>query len=284
MRLSCGIAIVLAGCTINGKAYGPGPSSPSTTQASNASSQGASPPPANANANANANASAGDDRSDLYTADGRVREDARYYKEQAYASAPADPWAGVANDQPVRWATPDRWVLRENEAACTAKLDHCLVKEAWFVIDNDRLEGSKRRSGLELTGARWQVYGSDGFMSPANTTFAGLHSGDITAYRTVPATRHNVAPGVIAIGLPHATPVPASARASYELGWTYGIVEEVDFDIGVYRLKGDSDTRPLAGARIAVLSWRPGEKVQIVGGKRRDQLAVQPTDVFLPPN
>lgn len=269
MRLHYGIVIVLSACTINGKAYGPGASAPSTVPASNASS-------------APASTGGGDQRSDLYTADGRVREDARYYKEQGYASAPADPWAGVANDQPVRWATPDRWVLRETPAECTAKLDHCLVKEAWFVVNDDHLQGKKQRSGVELIDTRWQVYGGEEFLSPANTTFQGPRKGNLTAYRTVPATRHNMAPGVIAIGLPHGI-IPAHARASYELGWTYGIVEEVDFDIGVYRLKGDSDTRPLAGARVAVLAWRAGEKVQILGGKRRDQLAVQPADVFLPP-
>lgn len=271
MKLLCGIAIVISGCTINGKAYGPGAQSPSSPSGPATSpTSGAAATPA---------APASDDRSDLYTSDGRVREDARYYKEPPYLSEPADPWAAVAGDQPLRWSAEaaGHWTLRGNEIECTAKHDHCLVKDAWFTVSMSDLERSTK-----MIGAGVHVFGPEGPVNPWNSRGSGGSTDRYIAYRTVPATKHNLVPGAIVIGLSRDSGLPRSGIGAVEAFWWYGELEEADFDVGVYKLKGYNDTLALPGARVAVLSWKPGEKVQILGGKRRDQLGVKASDVLLP--
>jgi hypothetical protein len=110
-----------------------------------------------------------------------------------------------------------------------------------------------------------------------------VNGAGLIAYRTVPATKANLVPGALVIGLPRERGIPRSGIAAVETAWLFGPLEYVDYDLGVYRIKDAPDTLPLEGARVAVLQYREGGKVEIVGNKRRDQLAVSPNDVFLPP-
>lgn len=61
-----------------------------------------------------------------------------------------------------------------------------------------------------------------------------------------------------------------------------GVVDRVDLEMGFVYIKVHEDPLWLTSVRVAVLSWRIGGKVQIVGSKKRDQLAVSAKDVFLP--
>ena len=285
------IAVVLSGCVVNGKAYGPGSSSTPSGGASNsgASGGGAASGPSGGTASSDASggtassggAQAGNDRSDLYTPDGRVREDARWYKEPPYLSAPADPWAAVQGEYPLRWTeeAANHWTLRGNESPCTAVQDHCLVKDTWFFVAQRDIDSKVDRPLMQIVA----MVGVFGPTKPAHAWNArpSVHGDDLIAYRTVPATKQNLVPGAIVIGLGRER-WPNTAIAAYEATWYYGEVEEVQLDLGVYKLKGYGDTLPLEGARVAVLMWKENTKVKILGGKKRDQLAVKASDVFLP--
>lgn len=262
-----------AGCSIAGKIQGPAitkPTPPSVTRPSvnvSASGGGAS---ASSLSREPGTLGAG------FEADPKGPPDGVYSKLPPYPSAPADPWAAVDGDQPRRWSAEaaDHWVVRGNAGDCSAAHDHCLDKDAWFLVPDHRLT-------RELTTASVHVFGPDGPASPANAG-SGFGGDKYTAFRTVPATRHNIAVGSIVIGLSRGTPVLGSGQHAITAYWNYGTVEELDVDIGVYKLKGAGDTAQLTGARVVVLSWQPGGKVKIVGGKKRDQLAVKASDVFLP--
>ncbi|MDQ3370645.1 MAG: hypothetical protein M3680_34950, partial [Myxococcota bacterium] len=199
-----------------------------------------------------------------------------YAKYPPYSTHPADPWAAVQGDQPRRWPV-DEWVVRGDPGDCSAAKDHCLDRDAWFRIkESDRARSPRVMAMVNVAGAtRW--------LAPQNARGDLIGEGeDYTAYRTVPATRANFVPGTIALGLARNGTIPANGQAAIELTWWFGVVEEVDLELGVYKLAGHTDTLLLAGARTAVLAWKPGQAVQILGGKRRDQLAVRPQDTFAP--
>jgi hypothetical protein len=272
----CAWVIVLGGCVVNGTPYGPGgsttppPAAPATNRQGARTEQGAQPP-------------AADDRSDLYTADGRIREDARYYKEPPYLSAPADPWIAVVGDQPRRWTeeAANHWTMRANDEACTARRDHCLVQDTWFFVKRSDIERHAQHPAAQVTAAVG-VFGPSGAARPWNAR-SNVNGDNLIAYRTVPATKANLVPGALVIGLPRERGIPRSGIAALETAWLFGPLEYVDYDLGVYRIKDGHDTLPLEGARVVVLQFTEGGKVEIVGPKHRDQLAVSPNDVFLPP-
>lgn len=79
-----------------------------------------------------------------------------------------------------------------------------------------------------------------------------------TAYRTVPATRANLVPG--AIVFVHPRPHPESPTDAFGL-WTAGTVERVDWDLELLFFAKNGEPRFISSARVAVLRYRPGEKV-----------------------
>ena len=265
-RLGFGIAMVVAGatgCTVNGKTFGP------TTPlgGSTSSSSGSTREPGTLGSG--------------FAADDPAPADGQYHKLPPYPAAPADPWAAVSGDQPKRWSADDadHWVVRGNDGDCSAAHDHCLDKDTWFIVRDRDLE--RARDNTINASATVHVFGPEGPAQAANT--GSNRVGDpYTAFRTVPATKANLAPGAIVIGLPRDTPTLGSGQHAVNASWSYGIVEDVDFEIGTYKFKGAGDTSRLTGARVVVLSWHEGEKLKIVGGKKRDQLAVKASDVFLP--
>jgi hypothetical protein len=274
--------LALSACVVNGRSYGPGGSSttPPSTPASQPRPAAGQPQPAPGEPRP----TPADDRSELYTADGRVREDARYYKEPPYLSEPADPWAAVVGDQPLRWSAEaaGHWTVRANEDVCTARRDHCLVKDTWFFVRPSDLERQAQNPIVKVTAAVG-VFGPDGPARPWNCN-SNVHGANLIAYRTVPATKANLVPGALVIGLTRERGIPRTGIASVEAFWAFGPLESVDYELGVYQIKNYGDTLPLEGARVAVLQYKEGGRVEILGTKRRDQLAVRAADVFMPPN
>jgi hypothetical protein len=197
-----------------------------------------------------------------------------------YPDAPADPWAAVAGDQPRRMkqTDADQFRVREDLTKCTAARDHCLPAQAWFIAK----PLYDREAHAEVMPA---VLGTEAPIAPSNTGSRYPFSETYTAFRTVPATRANLVPGAIVIGRGHGY-VAESAAESWGGPWYIGTLASVDYNAGSYKLAtahgADGDDMPLSFARVAVLSWQPGAKVQIVGGRSRDTLAVKASDVFMP--
>ncbi len=263
-----GLALFLTGCVMNGKSYGPGaPSSSTTPSSSDGSSASAS--------SSSPSSSGATDSGGTESAPGSKR-----YQAAGYSSAPVDPWLAVKNDEPVR-GTPDdagAWKISDKEAQCTAKIDHCLHPDVWFLVRASDLE--YHRKGQQLSASP-VVFSTEGPEVPWNAQVSRM--GDkYVAFRTVPATKKHMVPGAIVIGLSHKSGLPNSGKAAEEASWSYNILEEAKLDLGVYQAQEAADTMPLTGARVAVLSWKPGEKVQILNGRKKEQLAVTPTEVFLP--
>ncbi|MEO7093940.1 MAG: hypothetical protein ABI175_11865 [Polyangiales bacterium] len=267
-----GIGIIAAACTINGKSYSPGggggggggtsPTAPTTTTDSSGTTR-----------SANGNQVG-------YPAAEPAPADGQFHRLPPYPAAPADPWRAVSGDQPKRWPEDMAryWIIRGNEYDCSAAHDHCIDPDAWFVVRNNDLQR------LSYASVGWEVLGPNGTPASAgNARHYGVGSEtEWTAFRTVPATKTNIAPGSAVIALDRGAGKLTNGVQSHDASWTYGVVDEVDLDGGFYTLKDRADSYKLWGARVVVLSWKPGGKVQIVGNKKRDQLAVKPTDVFLP--
>lgn len=187
---------------------------------------------------------------------------------------PVDPWIGVSGDRPVTFDDHvefgKRWEVRARTIACTAMRDHCLPPIAWlWVHEGDR---------SPVKDAHVIAFTPEGPSSP-HYAKAHINSDGFTAYRTVPATRANLVAGVLAAAHPSA--IPADPIDAFGL-WGLGTVERVDWDLGFVWLVGNQEPRFITASRVAVLSYAPGGVVTILGGKRRDQLAVQPADVIVP--
>ena len=193
--------------------------------------------------------------------------------------APQDPWLAVQGDQPKR-RVRDQWTVRDSEFTCTAAHDHCLEADTWILVRSSDLE---RNGGTGYVSGSLALFGPEGplYAANAHTTTVGP---DYVAFHTVPATKANLVPGAIVFGLARPTVVPMSEADAAGLTWQYGVVESVDLDVGVYKAKGYPDTSMVQNARVAVLKWVPGGKVEIIGGKPRSALAVRAADVFLPEN
>lgn len=195
------------------------------------------------------------------------------------STEPADPWTGVQGDKPATFkdheTMKERWDTRDEKVACTAMRDHCLPSIAWFWI---RPEEEPR----SIKAGRVVGFTREGPVQPhgrRRTHDVGHHENPFVAYRTVPATRKNLAVGALAVA--HEQPIPKDANVAFDL-WTMGVVERIDWDLGMLWFAGSEDARFITSTRIAVLKYPQGGKVTILGGKKRDELAVKPADVILP--
>jgi hypothetical protein len=253
-----GLAFLLCACTINGKSYGPGSSSKSASSDASPSSSSSS-------------GGGGGERKPYNSNDGLA----------AYPSAPADPWIAVQGDQPKRWPAEaaEHWKVRSDDHDCSAKADHCLQKDAWFIVKDRDVER------YMPTTAGWAVF-NDKFeiVNAWNGRGVSAHIDEkITAFRTVPATKTNIKPGTAVIALGRDVGKLGSEAHSYNSTWYYGFVEEVDTDGGFFTIKNKDDSFKLWGARVIVLSWkRPGGKVEMVNGFQKTNMAVKASDVYLP--
>ena len=266
-----GLALLLSACTINGKKVGPSFSSDSSSSSSSGNSSGNASGTSSPSSSGGGGSSGDGSKSDFYA------------NAAQYPTAPADPWAGVNGDQPRRRTAEhiEHWKLRgKPETVCSAKIDHCIPADAWFIVkDSD----AKR---YMPTSAGWTVFDHEGNLANAwngrSPISTNKDNKEITAYRTVPATKANIKPGSQVMVMSRDSGIPNSEESSYGAFWNYGIVDEVDTDGGFFTLKNKDDTFKLFAARVVVLSWKPGGKVEIVGGKGRNELAVKTADVYAP--
>lgn len=198
------------------------------------------------------------------------------------SDAPADPWTGVTGDKPARvlarTGNYTNWEVKDTAVACTAAHDHCLPPAAWIFVD-----ARVKTQVLQL--AQVVLFTPEGPTAPL--TYAGPN--DITeknpdsyiAYRTVPVTKANLVVGALVATTPFPNPVPASVRDAHG-DWLMGKVEKIDWDTGLLYLEGAREPSFITGARVAVLRFVRGGKVEILGGRARDKLAVSARDVIIP--
>lgn len=187
---------------------------------------------------------------------------------------PSDPWSAVKGDQPILFdaalGTTTQWELSAEPLACTAMRDHCLPAQTWMWIH----EGDNQR----VKDAIVVAITSDGVRQPIGAK--GTTPPDpYTAYRTVPATKQSLVEGALVVVHPKAA--PASSKDAWDR-WAMATVERVDWDLGFFWFVGNKEPRFVTSARVAVLSWKPGGKVTILGDKKRDELGVKAADVILP--
>lgn len=195
-----------------------------------------------------------------------------------YPSAPQDPWLGVAGDGPRRRSAEDSQAsVRGNDFACTSLHDHCFTSDTWLIENAESVKRSKYRS------AHAYLFGPDGPSLPLNANGHGLPSDDYTAYRTVPATRTNLKAGALVMALTFPETQLGRGTEVFQVTWNTGVVDRVDWDLGFVFFVGQDRNYWITATRVAVLAWRPGGKVEILGGADRKALAVSASDVVLPP-
>jgi hypothetical protein len=189
-----------------------------------------------------------------------------------------DPLLGVSGDEPFRLSEEElnRWRAKEQEFACTAAHDHCFMGNLWMLEqDADRDRGGEARSAY-LYG-----FGPTEPARPENVRSAYLRE-NYTAYRTVPATKKNLVPGALIFVLEFPHKHPTGHMDLFDSSWRVGTVDRVDWDMGFVFLKGRKKQLWISAARVGVMSWRPGEKIQVLGGGKRDALGVNAADVVAP--
>ncbi len=185
---------------------------------------------------------------------------------------PASPWSGVSKGAPVTVKIDaTRWWTRDESLQCTAALDHCLPAYSWFWVRNE-IDPSPSRHAYAV------VFTTEGPKRPAlladGNTFA------FTAYRSVPATKRNLVAGARVFAFPEA-PLPTGTDGAYDR-WQMGIVDRVDWELGMVFFKTMEQPFFISAARVAVLSYEPDAGVKILDGKQRDELAVSAADVVVP--
>ncbi|HUQ07142.1 MAG TPA: hypothetical protein VM261_31845 [Kofleriaceae bacterium] len=181
----------------------------------------------------------------------------------------ADPWAGVDGDQPE--LIPTRLIhrsLEESTAECTAANDHCLRECAWIIgKDSDEVDNA-------IASYRYNEEGN----------FEGDAGAPYRAYRTVPATKRMLVRGAI-LAIPDSLSRVGSRSQTLGRGgsyWIIGALDRVDWKTGKVYLVGYPNPAWLSSTRVAVLRYKRGGKVEILGGRKREELAVRADEVFAP--
>jgi hypothetical protein len=186
-----------------------------------------------------------------------------------YLDAPADPWRAVADGKPIGVVLSETaGTPGEATAACDAAHDHCLRDCTWLMVQpNTSNKGTISVPFHYSSKGEWiraQQYG-DVHPQPG-----------FIAYRTVPATKKNLAKGVYVF----AVKAPAQ-EAWLESFWDPGVVESIDWDAGTVRLKDRAEAYYIAATRVGVLKFADGaDKVEAIEGV--DATTPKVADVFLP--
>lgn len=254
-----GVAIIASACTINGKSYGPGSTSSKASSSDASSSSGSS-----GSTSSNSSSSSSGGGSTLKKG------------HQPYPTGLADPWVGVQGDQPKRWTAEavDERRVRDDAYDCTAKFDHCLVKDAWFIVRDRDVERYMPAQSW------WTVFSEKGIPSGGSNVVSDDEA--FTAFRTVPATKTNIKPGYAVVALSREEGKLKSEHDSANSFWYYGFVEEVDVDGGFFTIKNRADSFKLWSARVIVMQYKKGGKVEMANGFQKNNMAVKASDVYLP--
>jgi hypothetical protein len=264
------LAVVAAGCAMkmNGKTVGFGGDSAAASPGGGGSSSGSS---------SDSSSSAEEGESSDPQARGHYKDYPRY------PEAPVDPLLSVKDGKPVI-VNSDDWKVRASEGSdCTAVHDHCIDARTWFYEDDISRDGKIKNARRAVLG----TFTNEGVEGPHNTRATGRiinEDNPYTAYKTVPATRKNLEKGTLVIAMTYPNVTPSDGGSVFEdIGWQVGIIDRVDWDLmKVYLVGSEDDSIAIAATRVAVLSYRPGEKVMILGGKKANELQVKPADVILP--
>ncbi|MFN0246678.1 MAG: hypothetical protein ACKV2T_07200 [Kofleriaceae bacterium] len=185
---------------------------------------------------------------------------------------PANPWSGVSKGHPVKLDIVfEHWWIRDESLSCTAAVDHCLPAAAWFWVKNV-VETTTLKTAYPV------VFTTDGPKRPAPR--ADGNKPAFTAYRSVPATKKNLVVGARVFAFPD-QPLPSGTDGVYDR-WQMGLVDRVDWDLGMLFFKERDQPYFITAARVAVLSYEPDAGVKILDGKKRDELAVKSADLVLP--
>ncbi len=177
-----------------------------------------------------------------------------------YPETPVDPWIAVGGERPI---SVDTWNAKRPAADCSAMHDHCLRECVWFEAGQEAHFLKPRLAGYDLG------YRNDQTMIDDDVP---------VIYRTVPATRRQLTPGVIVTAVEY----PNRTATEEGGGWRMGRLDRVDHKSGKFYMVGEAQPFWLSAARVAVLSYRVGGKVDILDGRKRAELAVRPDELFLP--
>ncbi len=206
-------------------------------------------------------------------------------------SRPANPWQAIKDDRPVpaaiRFNDSQAYVRgRQEVTSCDAQHDHCLRECSWLFepYPNEATKALVGFGGLEFVNdpaspiqRGWMTtYRPDG-------TFAGEKirrraECDFIAYRTIPAVKRLLTPGIRVIGF-----TGSALSNEYEAlseDWRAGVVRKIDEDAGVLFIKRSTEPWPLATIRIPVLRYQKGGKVELMPGFTKDEITVRPDDVL----
>lgn len=208
---------------------------------------------------------------------------------------PADPWLGVEGEQP-RIALPKivggskynaNIMPRAEVGPCDARHDHCLRDCTWFVF------------WKSISGAVQGAWRATQWVAPSHFSTTGTfvmphalgryhfnEDEDFEAYRTVPATKRLLRPGVKVVVpsqyLTESPKLPANEGAAFDV-WSVGTLYEVDWDAGTLYLERVKPAVPIAAARVVVLSYAKGSpKLQLAPGFTRDEIVVKPEETVAP--
>lgn len=179
------------------------------------------------------------------------------YNLAPVSTAPVDPWQAVDGERPRVLPHATTPGLERGEVACDAAHDHCLVDCNWLVASVE--------PPFDQNTALHQLPAVAG-------GFAEGREPAVIGYRSVPASKRTLTPGALALVM----------VAWPDSTWTAGTVEAVDWAGGRVRLRGHPSSYDLLGARVAVLSYRPGGKVEPVGTLDRAAATVRQGELILP--
>ena len=184
---------------------------------------------------------------------------------------PSDPWSSVDGDRP-RGVPDDDYAFTREAQDCSAAHDHCMPPWMWILEGQHSVDGGTDRIAVSC----WWKRGETACRTAPPPGY--------TAYRTVPATRRMLVQGSLAVALDYPSKAPASEEAVSQSYWNVGVVASVDWTAGKVFLVGHDGPYWISAARVPVLAWKEGGKVEIIGKRSRDQLAVAADEVVQPAN
>jgi hypothetical protein len=196
-----------------------------------------------------------------YRADGKVtilggrgRDELAVRKDEVFAplaNAPVvlDPWSEVGADGQPKARADDAPL--EEAGTCTAANNHCLRSWAWFVDrgNADRVSVA-RYDGKHLLGYRAML---------REAAKAERIDGPVAAYRTVPATKELLRPGMLVFGQ---SMMGGEEGAHGDWDVAKVVKVEDDRDVRVEDSFGRTPTWNIGMTRIAVVVWYPGDKAE----------------------
>jgi hypothetical protein len=279
-NLSVFLAVVASGCAMkmNGKSVGFGGSSASADPTSSGGSDTPSAPEHTQRVN-------GFDDPEPDTSGGDPQKQGFYKDYPRYPDAPVDPWKAVKDGFPIVTRADD-WEVRASDGSdCTAAHDHCIDYRTWFFEHDDDRDDKQHQGRRQATLA---TFTEEGIFGPSNTRATGAIFGDdnnkYSAYKTVPATKKNLAKGTLVVAMAYPTTTPGNGEDVFDnIYWHIGVVDHVDWDLNkVYLVGAEDESLAIAGTRVCALIYRKGEKVKLVGGLTKDQIEVKASEVILP--